>query len=127
MWTRRQFLSRTGLGRWGAAGTGLAVGADGIERAGPRDAVPDGSASKGMITPAADQATQRGLAYLNAQRRPDGSFGLLRYRGNVAVSSLAGMAFMCAGSQPNRGPYGRAITDALRFVLSKENVYGGGR
>ena len=124
MWTRRQFLSRTGLGLLGTAGTCLAVAGDGVERAGPRDAVPDGSASKGMITPAADQATQRGLAYLNAQRRPDGSFGLLRYRGNVAVSSLAGMAFMCAGSQPNRGPYGRAVTDALRFVLSKENVFG---
>jgi hypothetical protein len=127
MWTRRQFLSRSGLGLLGTAGTCLAVGGDSTERPGPRDAIPDGSASKGMITRQADQAIQRGLGYLNSQRRPDGSFGVLRYRGNVAVSSLAGMAFMCAGSQPNRGPYGRAITDALRFVLSKENAFPGGR
>jgi len=34
MWTRRQFLSRTGLGLLGTAGTCLAVGGDGFERAG---------------------------------------------------------------------------------------------
>jgi hypothetical protein len=32
---------------------------------------------------------------------------------------------MSAGHQPNRGAYGRVVTDALRFVLSKENVGGG--
>ena len=31
----------------------------------------------------------------------------------------------CAGNQPNRGPYGRLVLDALRIVLGKENVHGG--
>jgi hypothetical protein len=78
-----------------------------------------------MITPRTDQAIQRGLAFLHSKRSPDGSFGTSGYRGNVAVTSLAAMAFMCAGNQPNRGSYGRAVTDALKFVLSKENVGGG--
>jgi hypothetical protein len=78
-----------------------------------------------MITPRTDQAIQRGLAYLNGRRHRDGSFGTGQYSGNVAITSLAGMAFMCAGHQPNRGIYGKVVLDALRFVLAKENVQGG--
>jgi hypothetical protein len=129
MWTRRQFVSRSGLTLLGTAGAALTVAgpADFGEDPGEptREAIPDGSASRGMITPKTDQAIQRGLAYLRSRRWPDGSYGTHGYRGNVAVTSLAAMAFMCAGNQPNRGPYGREITDALRFVLSKENVGGG--
>ena len=38
----------------------------------------------------------------------DGSFGNGTYRGNIAVTSLAGLAFMASGSSPGRGPYGDA-------------------
>jgi hypothetical protein len=129
MWDRRRFLSRSGLALLGTAGTCLAFPGDGAdareEGASPLEKIPDGSASKGMITPRTDQAIQRGLAFLAARRGRDGSFGTRGYTGNVAVTSLAAMACMCAGSQPNRGPYGRLITEALRYVLSKENVAGG--
>jgi hypothetical protein len=121
MTTRRQFLLRGGLGILGAAGTCLATPGDDPEG---RDALPDGSAAKGMITPKTDQAIERGLAYLNARQNGDGSFGTQNYAGNVAVTSLAALAFMSAGSQPNRGPYGAAVTRALRFVLSQENRTG---
>src|SRR5262245_11553370 len=99
MWTRRRFLSRSSLALLGTAGTCLAFSGD--SEPDRRDAIPDGSASKGMITDKTDQAIQRGLAYLNARRDRDGSFGTHGYRGNVAVTSLAAMAFMCAGSQPD--------------------------
>jgi hypothetical protein len=122
MTSRRQFLLRGGLGLLGAAGTCLAMPGDGDND--PREAVPDGSASKGMITPRADQAIERGLAYLAAHQHGDGSFGTLGYTGNVAVTSLAALAFMSGGSQPNRGPYGQAVMRALRFVLSQENRSG---
>jgi prenyltransferase beta subunit len=125
MWTRRQFFSRSGLALLGTAGTCFALPGDALDGGDARETVPDGSASKGMITARADQAIQRGLAYLYARQERDGSFGTHNYRGNVAVTSLAAMAFMCAGHQPNRGAYGRAVSDALRFVLSKENVNGG--
>jgi len=124
MWTRRRFLSRTTLGLMATAGTCLGFAGDGPLPAGddPAERIPDGSAPKGEITVRTEDAIRRGLSYLNTNRGRDGSFGTGPYSGNVAITSLAAMAFMCAGHQPNRGIYGKAIMDALRFVLSKENV-----
>ena len=120
---RRAFLTRSGLGLLGTAGTCLGFQGDNNNKAEgwvaqSYEAIPDGSASKGMITARADQAIQKGLSYLNSRRDRDGSYGTGTYRGNVAIASLAGMAFMCGGSQPNRGPYGKIVTEALRFILS---------
>src|SRR5215471_14598045 len=124
MWTRRQMLSRTGLALLGTAGTCFALPGDNRESDGP-EAVPDGSASRGMISPKTDEAIDRGLAYLNAHANREGFFGTGGYTGNVAVTSLAALAFMAAGNLPNRGPYGRVITNALKFILSQENRNGG--
>ncbi len=114
MWTRRHFLAQ-GLALLGSAGTALALPGD------AQDGLPDGSASKGMITPEAEQAIDRGLRFLASQQMPNGGFGTNAYRGNVAVTSLAGLAFMAGGHQPGRGAYGRAVLDALRCVLSYED------
>ncbi len=124
MWSRRQFLTRTGLGVAGTAGTCLGFAGDSPPHD-AHDTIPDGSASKGMIDNHTDEGIRRGLAFLNARRGGDGSFGTNGYRGNVAVTSLSAMAFMCAGHQPNRGTYGRVVLDALRFILRMENVGGG--
>jgi hypothetical protein len=113
MWTRRRFLTQS-LALLGTTGTALALPNE------ARESIPDGSASKGMITPAAETAIDRGLAFLRNQQGPTGGFGTNAYRGNVAVTSLAALAFMAGGHQPGRGAYGRAVTDALRFVLSQE-------
>lgn len=123
MTSRRQFLVRGGLGVLAAAGTCLAVPGDGGGDD-PRETVPDGSASKGMITPRTDQAIDRGLTFLAANQNGDGSFGTGQYAGNVAVTSLGAMAMMAGGHQPNRGLYGRHVTRALRSVLSYENRDG---
>src|SRR5881275_464874 len=109
MWTRRQFLSRGGLGVLGASGVALGFQGHQGDRPG---ALPDGSASRGMVTPQADAAIERGLAYL-AENGHGGAYGIRSYRGNVAVSSLAALAFMAAGNQPQRGKYGRLVTEAL--------------
>ncbi|SRR5579883_1961842 len=124
MWTRRQFLSRSGLALLGTAGTSFAMPGDDPDNSEGRNAVPDGSASKGMITPKADEAIDKGLAYLNHHANREGYFGTGGYTGNVAVTSLAAMAFMAHGDMPNRGPYGRIINNALKFVLSQENRDG---
>jgi prenyltransferase beta subunit len=121
MWTRRQFLAGSGLSVLGLAGTRSAW-ADDDDRG--KEALPDGSAAKGMITPEADKAIERGLAFLKNNQHNDGSFGTGPYLGNVAVTSLGAMAFMSAGNQPNRGPHGRIVTDALRYVLSQEDRDG---
>ena len=57
MWTRRRFLTRGAASLFGT-GTCLALAADDP----PREAAPDGSAAKGMITPETDQAIEGGLA-----------------------------------------------------------------
>src|SRR5579871_5415961 len=124
MWNRRQLLSRTGLALLGAAGTCFALPGDDLDNGDGPQAIPDGSASRGMITPKTDEAIDRGLAYLNAHANREGYFGTGGYTGNVAVTSLAALAFMAHGDMPNRGPYGRIIERALRYVLSQENRDG---
>jgi hypothetical protein len=115
MTTRRQFLSHSALAMLGAAGTAFALPSETRE-----NAIPDGSASKDMITDEADKAIARGLAFLAASqaRLGDGSFGVQPYEGNVAITSLAALAFMAAGNQPARGLYGSNVSRALEAVLA---------
>jgi hypothetical protein len=77
--------------------------------------VPDGAAE--LVTPEAERAIETGLAWLARQQNADGSFGSNVSRGNIAVTSLAGLAFMAAGSSPGRGPYGPQIDKALVYVM----------
>src|SRR5262245_9296892 len=120
MWTRRQFLSRGGLGVLGAAGAALGFPGDGMDRPG---ALPDGSASRNMITEGTDKAIEKGLDFLARDSR-GGPFGRAHYRGNVAVNSLAALAFMAGGNQPDRGKYGRIVTDTLKFILAQSKPNG---
>jgi hypothetical protein len=114
MWTRRKFLTRTlGLGAT-LAGGGLVLRA-------LSDEGPNGRQARGMINPATQQAIDGGLAFLagpNGQHG-DGSFGTNQYRGSVAITSLAALAFMAGGHQPGRGRYGRVVRDAVRFVVDQ--------
>ena len=73
-----------------------------------RGDVPEGTLE--MMTPKTDEAIQNGLAWLARTQSADGSFGSSTYRGNIAVTSLAGLAFMSSGSSPGRGLYGRRLT-----------------
>jgi Squalene-hopene cyclase C-terminal domain/Prenyltransferase and squalene oxidase repeat len=89
-----------------------------------RDNVPDGSTAKDMITSAAQQAIDQGLAFLAKHQHADGSFGAIQYEGNVAVTSLAALALMAGGHQPGRGIYGESVTRALRYVLDQDDGRG---
>jgi prenyltransferase beta subunit len=71
-----------------------------------------------MITPSAQRAIQKGLAFLASRQHDDGSFVSSTYGRNVAVVSLAGMAFMSSGSTPGRGPHGRHVNQCADYVLS---------
>jgi hypothetical protein len=124
MWTRRQFLTRGSAGVLTTAGLALGRPFEGRLGDARDEALPDGSAARGMITPRTDTAVARGLEFLAARRHRDGSFGSNAYAGNTAVTSLAGLAFMAAGHQPGRGAYGRIVSDTLRFILSQEKRDG---
>jgi prenyltransferase beta subunit len=84
--------------------------------------VPEGAAEQ--VTPETDRAIESGLAWLAKQQNPDGSYGSAAYRGNIAVTSLAGLAFMANGSSPGRGPYGTQIDKALQYVLDNTSNAG---
>lgn len=77
----------------------------------------------GEITPALDAAVTKGLVHLASLQHEDGSFGSGRYGKNVAITSIACLAFMADGHLPGRGVYGDAVERGLEFVLrhSAEN------
>jgi hypothetical protein len=89
-----------------------------------RDPLPDGSLAKDMITPATQQAIDQGLAYLANRQHKDGAFGTQQYHGNVAITSLAALALMSGGHQPQRGAYGRIVEKALDYVVKQDNGRG---
>jgi hypothetical protein len=87
-----------------------------------RGDVPEGTLE--MMTPETDKAIKLGLAWLARAQNADGSFGTGTYRGNIAVTSLAGLAFMSSGSTPGRGPYGAQIDRALAYVMDNTSPSG---
>jgi hypothetical protein len=119
MMNRRRFLKRLGYAGLGLASARLVQGAM-AENSQP----PDGSQSRGMINGATQEAIDRGLAYLEGQQYADGSFGTRPHRGNVAITSLCGLAFMAGGHQPGRGRFGHAVNKAVEFLVSLEEQPG---
>ena len=111
-------------GGWAAAqepGRDQGKSAEGFGEA-RRGDVPEGTLE--MMTPKTDEAIQNGLAWLARTQNADGSFGSGTYRGNIAVTSLAGLAFMASGSSPGRGPYGPQIDKALVYVMDNTSPSG---
>ena len=90
------------------------------------DNIPDTEKSGAeMITPKTAAAIKKGLEYLAGQQGDDGAVGgASGYGRNVAVCSLAGMAFIASGSTPNRGPYGKQVDRVLDFILANETASG---
>jgi hypothetical protein len=80
-----------------------------------------------LLAPAAG-AIEKGLAYLAAQQHKDGvlagSFGADAWKGNVAVTSLVGLAFLSGGHLPGRGPFAAVVENALGFVLRQAGPQG---
>ena len=71
-----------------------------------------------LITPATQSAIDRGLSFLAQRQHPDGSLGSGgTYQRNVAVTSLAGMAFLSGGHTPGRGRFGRNVRLAIDNVV----------
>ncbi len=77
-----------------------------------------------LITPAADRAIEKATRWLVGEQQDDGSFGSGPYRGNAAVTALAGMAFMAGGSTPGRGPYGREVNRCVDYLLANTQESG---
>ncbi|RLS51803.1 MAG: prenyltransferase [Planctomycetota bacterium] len=71
-----------------------------------------------LITPEAQASIQRGLLWLTGRQHENGSFGSVsRYRENVGVTALCGLALLSSGSTPARGPHGGALTRGIDYLL----------
>jgi squalene cyclase len=88
-----------------------------------KDADPERTAVE-LITPDAQLAIDRGLAFLSHQQHEDGSFGSGGYARDVAVAGLAGMAYLSSGSTPGRGPYGTNAAKCVDFILENTQESG---
>jgi Squalene-hopene cyclase C-terminal domain len=77
-----------------------------------------------LMTEATDKAIVSGLSWLGRNQNSDGSYGSGTYRGNIAVTSLSGLAFMASGSSPGRGPFGAQIDKALVYVMDNTSQSG---
>lgn len=77
-----------------------------------------------LITPAATEAANKGLAFLAARQLEDGSFGTSGYARNVAVCGLGGMAFLASGSTPTRGPHAEQINRCIDYLLAQTSEEG---
>lgn len=113
--SRRAFLSRTLAVGWLFAGSGRVAWGESKD--------PEKSAAE-LITPAATRAVERGLNLLASRQDEEGSFRSGGYSRNVAISALAGMAFLSSGSTPGRGRYGRNIERSIDFILSNTQESG---
>jgi hypothetical protein len=77
------------------------------------------------LTPAAEAAIAKGLAWLATQQETDGSFGGKSHYGrHVAITGLAGLAFLSNGDVPGRGRYGPVIEGCVRFMLDHRSEGG---
>jgi hypothetical protein len=99
-------------------------------------AAPPAPAGEDVI-PEQIEAVSRALQWLADNQNPDGSWTAeVGFKLNqsykvtahtaphVGVTALAGMAFLAAGHLPDRGPYGKVIADATRYLLSRVNEEG---
>jgi hypothetical protein len=76
-----------------------------------------------LVRPAS-AAVDKGLQFLAAQQREDGTFRSGGMGRNPAVVALGGMAFMASGSSPDRGPYGKEISRAVDYLIASTRPDG---
>lgn len=74
-----------------------------------------------LVTKSTRAAIDKGLKFLKRKQirtgKNKGAFGNTGYPSGVAVTSLAGIAFMCSGSTPLSGPYAKNISACTDFVV----------
>ena len=109
---RRKFLSGAV-----AAGASLGLGTRGLAA----DAKVKEKTADELMTPETHTAIEKGLRYLKGRqisRGADrGAFGTGGYSGSVGICGLAGLAFMCEGSTPGVGKFGKQVDLCTDFLM----------
>jgi len=103
----------------------------------PRAAADDVSGGPPEFTPEARAAVDKGLDYLARTQREDGAWECnvgfkVNNSYNVTavnaphpgVTALAGTAFLAGGHLPGRGPYGKVLLRAIRYIIGGDPAEG---
>ena len=72
------------------------------------------------ITSECKIAVEKGLTWLASKQTNNGGFAGMQgfgYSNNIAITALAGIAFLEAGNLPNQGKYGNEVRRCVEFVL----------
>jgi len=114
---RRAFLRRCGLGLAGAVWAGIGLGRHAAGR--EKEALPK------HVTPEALRAVIKGLDHLAGTQADDGAWitgGGQAYP--VAMTGLAGTAFLAHGNSPTRGKYSRTVQGAVEYLVRCSTTSG---
>jgi hypothetical protein len=84
----------------------------------------DVEAREYLGTPQSEAAVKRALEWLARRQESDGHWNSGNYRDDAAVSGLCTLAFLSAGHQPGRGPYGDLMNKASDYLA--ENIQRNG-
>lgn len=117
-------LSRRNFLRLSATGTAAGIlGLSGHAQVQPPAAPTAANRSRSgaeFITRETEDSIKEGLDYLARCQYSDGSFSD-RLGAAVGITSLASLALMAGGHQPNRGKYGKEISRAVDYVAQMAN------
>ena len=109
---RRAFLLRSGLGLAATGGVGLATGLVSRATGQDKEVLPK------HVTPEALRSVIKGLDHLAGTQSDDGSWitgGGEAYP--VAMTGLAGTAFLAHGNSPTRGKYAKVVQGAVEYLV----------
>jgi hypothetical protein len=98
-----------------AKGKGKTIGGTGFtlqERSGALDQ----DAREYLGTARTEASVRKALKYLAESQNADGSWGDARFSSDVGIVGLCALAFMSAGHQPDRGPYGAVLRKAADYL-----------
>ncbi|GIK16831.1 MAG: hypothetical protein BroJett003_17950 [Planctomycetota bacterium] len=91
----------------------------------PPDARRGAPSAEWELTPAWRTSVERGLRWLADNQATDGSFGSLSHYGpHVAITGLAGLAFIMDGNVPGRGRYAPQVDRCVDFILKHGSESG---
>jgi len=84
----------------------------------------DRDAEEYLGTAKSEAAVKRALKYLADSQNSDGSWGGSGYTSDVGIVGLCSLAFMAAGHQPDRGPYGTVLRRATDYLAKHSQRTG---
>lgn len=119
---RRVWLMRAAAGLAACGLEGGWLSESGLSESVAQEALPKENGG-GRADRRVTEALRRGRDYLARIQTPEGCFGG-QMGADVAVVSLAGLAWIAGGSLPGRGPHGEAVSKAVEYVVSAADDRG---